>query len=80
MRELIDPIMVGEVNLQLRGQVRVAGEQLLPVGRAAGVHGLQVRRDDFIDALVARGERMEFIGHGVTPVPATAGVTVSVRV
>jgi hypothetical protein len=42
--------------------------------------GLQVGRDNRIDALVAGGGRINFIGHGITPVLATAGVTVSVRI
>jgi hypothetical protein len=53
LSQLIDPVVVGEEGFQVRGQLRVTGEQLLPVGRGAGVHGLQVRGDYGIDALVA---------------------------
>ncbi len=80
LRQLIDPVVVGEEGFQLARQLRMAGEQLSPVGRAAGVHGLQVRGDEGIDALVAGGGRIEFIGHDITPVFATADAAVAIRV
>ena len=51
--QALDLVLAQEELGQLRGQLGVAGQQLLPVWRLPGLDRLQVRRHHFIQALLA---------------------------
>jgi hypothetical protein len=50
-----EAVAVGEEGGQVVGQVGVAGQELLPARRPAGLGGLQVRRDGLVDPLLVLG-------------------------
>jgi hypothetical protein len=47
-------VLVGKERLQLRGQLRVAGQQLLAVGRLTGIDRLEIGGHHLLKALLVR--------------------------
>ena len=50
--ETVQTVVGGEEGVQFRGQVRVAGQQVLPVGRLTGINRLQVGSQDGAEGAV----------------------------